>query len=120
MFAIDRFLLLVRDLRRNERGIALPTALFAMIASMGLASAAVMSSVNVQQGTHRDQGSKAAIAAADAGANVALLRLNRYASAFSATTPCLYVSGSTAQLTGAGGGGWCPGVEGTVGDATYS
>ena len=53
---------------RSERGMALPTALFAMIASMGLASAAILSSVNVQQGSTRDSGSKKAIAAADAGA----------------------------------------------------
>ena len=59
---------------------ALPTALFAMIASFALASAAVISSVDVQQGSHRDSDSKEAIAAADAGASVALLRLNRFQS----------------------------------------
>jgi hypothetical protein len=64
-------------LARSEQGMALPTAIFAMIASMGLASAAILSSVDVQQGSHRDSGSKKAIAAADAGASVALLRLNR-------------------------------------------
>ena len=68
---------------------ALPTALFAMIASMALASAAVVASVDVQQGTTRDHGSKEAIAAADAGANVALLRLNRFQSKLSAATPCV-------------------------------
>jgi len=54
-------------LLRSERGMALPTALFAMIASFGLASAAVLSSIDVQQGSSRDSGSKNAIAAADAG-----------------------------------------------------
>ena len=68
----------------------------------GLAGAAVMSSVNVQQGTHRDGDSKSAIAAADAGANVALLRLNRYASAFSTATPCLGAAGApSSQLPAA-------------------
>ena len=37
--------------RRSESGMALPTALFAMIASFALASAAVLSSVDVQQGS---------------------------------------------------------------------
>ena len=63
MFALDRFLLLIRDLRRNERGIALPVAMFAMIGSMALAGAAVVSSVNVQVGSKRDSGAKAAISA---------------------------------------------------------
>ena len=63
---------------------ALPTALFAMIASFGLASAAVMSSIDSQRGTTRDQYSKNAIAAADAGASVGMMRLNRYASRTSA------------------------------------
>jgi hypothetical protein len=120
MVAIDRFILLVRDLRRNESGMALPTALFTMIAAMGLASAAVMASVDSQHGTARDSGSKQAIAAADAGANIALLRLNRYASALTIATPCLGVSGGNLVLTTKSADGWCPPVTGTVGDSTYS
>lgn len=119
MPAIDRFILLIRDLRRSERGMALPTAIFAMVASMGFAGAAVMSSVNAQQGSHRDSDSKSAIAAADAGANVALLRLNRYASAFSGTSPCLAVNNGTLSLSGIQPDGWCPPIEGTVGDSSY-
>ncbi|HEU5064158.1 MAG TPA: hypothetical protein VFT79_13560 [Solirubrobacterales bacterium] len=119
MSPIDRFILLIRDLRRNERGMALPTAIFAMVASMGFAGAAVISSVNVQQGSHRDGDSKSAIAAADAGASVALLRLNRYASAFSASAPCLGVSGSTLVLSAAAADGWCPPISGQVGSSTY-
>jgi len=119
MRAIDRFLLLIRDLRRNEGGMALPTAIFAMVASMGLASAAVVSSVHVQQGSARDGDAKSAIAAADAGANVALLRLNRYASAFSSGTPCLGVKSNLLALSTASVDGWCPAIAGTVGEATY-
>jgi len=99
---------------------ALPTAIFATVASLGLASAAVMSSVDVQVGAKRDQGSKNAIAAADAGAGVALLRLNRYAGALSTATPCLGLSGSTLVVTTAAADGWCPEVSGTVGSSTYS
>jgi hypothetical protein len=119
MSVIDRFILLVRDLRRSERGMALPAAMFATIASLGMAGAAVMSSVNVQHGSHRDGDSKSAIAAADAGANIALLRLNRYATAFSTSTPCLGVSGGTLVLSAATTDGWCPPVSGSVGDSTY-
>lgn len=119
MLAIDRFLLLIRDLRRSERGMALPTAIFAMVATMGFAGAAVMSSVNAQRGSHRDSDSKSAIAVADAGANVALLRLNRYASAFSTSTPCLTVKNGALALSGTLTDGWCPPIEGTVGDSTY-
>lgn len=120
MLVIDRFILLVRDLRRNERGMALPTALFTMIAAVGLASAGVMASVDAQRGTARDSSSKQAIAAADAGANAALLRLNRYASALTVSTPCLGVSNGTLALTTKSADGWCPAVTGTVGNSSYS
>jgi hypothetical protein len=117
MAAIDRFILLVRDLRRNERGIAVPTALMALVASFALASVAVMSTVDVQQGTKRDHDSKEAIAAADAGANIALLRLNRFLPSLSATNPCVGPSGEAQTPTG----GWCPSTAAEqVGGATYS
>jgi hypothetical protein len=116
MVVIDRFILLVRDLRRNESGIAVPTALMALIASFAIASVAVMSTVNVQQGTHRDHDSKEAIAAADAGANIALLRLNRFLSSFS-STPCVGPNGEAQPVTR----GWCPSTAPEqVGGATYS
>jgi hypothetical protein len=98
---------------------ALPTALFATIVGMGLAGAAVMASVDVQQGTKRDSASKNAIAAADAGASVALMRLNRYGSALTSSTPCLGVSGGSLILTGAAADGWCPAIAGTVGSSSY-
>src|SRR5215213_7454926 len=91
---------IVRPLRRpllqsarSEHGMALPTALFAMIASFGLASVAVISSVNAQRGTKRDIASKNAIAAADAGAGVALLRLNRFQKSLTPETPCIGPAG---------------------------
>ncbi len=101
---------------------ALPVALFAMLAATALASAAVISSVDVQQGSHRDSASKQAIAAADAGASVAMERLNRYASVLNnaSNSNCLGVSAEgTLVVTGAVNG-WCPAIEGTVGSATYS
>jgi hypothetical protein len=100
----------LRRLARSERGMALPTALFAMVASLGLAGAAVMSTVDVQHGSQRDSGSKSAIAAADAGANVAMMRINRDREELG-TSSCL--EGATPSA------GWCPAVSGDVGGATY-
>ncbi|HEU4707216.1 MAG TPA: hypothetical protein VFS64_08520 [Solirubrobacterales bacterium] len=117
MSAIDRFIRLSRDLRRDQRGIAVPTALMAMVASFALASVAVMSTVDVQQGTHRDHDSKEAIAAADAGANIAMLRLNRFLPYLSTTHPCIGPNGEYQTPTG----GWCPSTATEqVGGATYS
>jgi hypothetical protein len=109
----------LRELASSESGMALPVALFAMIASMALAGAAVVSSVDVQQGSKRDSGSKSAIAAADAGANVATMRLSRYANTLD-SSPCLGESGGTLVASEPAADGWCPAVVGTVGSATYS
>ena len=96
---------------------ALPVALFAMIATMALASAAVLASIDVQQGSTRDNNSKKAIAAADAGASVALLRLNRFKSSLSTATPCIGPAGESLKPTG----GWCPAITPEpVGQSTYS
>lgn len=117
MPVIDRVRARIRLLVRSESGIALPTALFAMIASMALASVAVLSSVDVQQGSARDHDSKEAIAAADAGASVALLRLNRFQSKLSTSTPCVGPAGETLLAAS----GWCPSTTSEkVGDATYT
>lgn len=117
MTPIDRFRLVLGSLRRNQSGIAVPTALMALVASFALASVAVMSTVNVQQGTARDHDSKEAIAAADAGANIALLRLNRFLPSLSTTHPCIGPSGEYQTASG----GWCPAtVADKVGAATYS
>jgi hypothetical protein len=117
MAAIDRFLLLVRSLRRDQRGMALPTALMALIATFALASVAVMSTVNTQRGTARDHDSKEAIAAADAGAGVAMLRLNRHLPELDPALPCISPTG----LAQTSSGGWCPKTTAEkVGDAEFS
>lgn len=117
MLAIDRFILLIGNLRRNEKGIAVPTALMALIASFALGSVAVMSTVDAQQGTKRDHDAKEAIAAADAGANIALLRLNRFLPYLSAAHPCVGPNGEYQAETG----GWCPSTATEqVGGASYS
>lgn len=107
-----------RLLLASESGMALPTAIFAMVASMALAGAAVLSSVNVQQGSARDHDSKEAIAAADAGSGVALLRLNRFLDNLSPATPCVGPAGEALVVAA---DGWCPAtaIE-SVGGATFT
>jgi len=102
----------LRALLRREEGMALPTAMFATVAALGLAGAAVISTVDAQHGTHRDNNSKSAIGAADAGANVALLRLRRDAAELS-ESPCL--EGASPEEDG-----WCPAVGGEIGGGEYS
>jgi hypothetical protein len=98
---------------------ALPVALFAMIAGTALASAAVIATVNVQTGSHRDSSTKSAIAVADAGANIARMRINRYAVVL-ADHPCIQMgAGEVLEGAEAEADGWCPAVEGSVGGGTY-
>src|SRR4051794_14832061 len=123
MAAIDRFILLVRDLRRGEAGMALPVALFAMISSMALAGAAVVATTDVQSGVHRDDSSKQAIAAADAGANIARTRQARYAFVLNPNNPCLTMASGELKKGPAeeiGGQRWCPAVSGETGDGQYT
>ncbi|MGE5408578.1 MAG: hypothetical protein ACM3NV_08200 [Syntrophothermus sp.] len=113
----QRIRLRVRALRGEERGIATVTALMALVACFALASVAVMSTVDVQQGTKRDHNAKEAIAAADAGANIALLRLNRYLPNLSTAHPCIGPAGEYQTPSG----GWCPSTATeSIGGASYS
>lgn len=109
-----------RKLRRDESGMAVATALIAMTVAFTFASAAVVYSVNTQHGTIRDHDTKEAIAAADAGANVALMRLNQFSKAVSAASPCVGVSGTTLVVTRSEVDGWCPQLTGIVGKSTFS
>ena len=118
----ERFVLLRAE---GERGMALPVAVFAMVSSMALAGAAVVATVDVQQGVGRDNASKAAIAAADAGANVARERQARYGYILNQFNPCLGIDPDTGKLDAVGaeevgGQAWCPEVSGTVGENSYS
>src|SRR5689334_11716546 len=120
MTVIERLRGRIGELASNERGMALPFALFAMIAGMALASAAVVATINVQQGSHRDSSTKSAIAVADAGANIARMRIDRYAAVL-ATKSCLKLGASgVLEGTVAESDGWCPAVTGTVGGGEYS
>jgi hypothetical protein len=116
------FASLIHRLRVDQRGMAVPTALFATIAGMGLVTAAALSTIHAQRGTSGDEDRKAAIAAADAGANVALLRQNKVHSATTNMSyPCIGVGGGgTLVGVSPAADGWCPAVSGTVGSSSYS
>lgn len=94
-----------RRLRRvfaADSGFAVPTVLLATVAAFGLGTATVVASINAQRGTVRDQASKDALSAGEAGIANALLRFNRIATT-SAADACAPVGGG---VTGAAG--WCP------------
>jgi hypothetical protein len=117
---IDRLRLLLSELRRSERGIALPMALMVTVVGMGLAAVPIVASVNSQGGNQHNQGANEALAAAEAGAEVALREQGT-----------MHLSKGTGQLcvsTTTNTAGWCPQeprsgstvTPATVGLATYT
>jgi hypothetical protein len=80
----------------SEGGFAVPTVMLMTVAALGMAGVAVMTSVQGQQGTVRDQGGKSALSVAESGVSQALLHFNR------GVPPC------TASVEGA----WCGPVTG--------
>jgi hypothetical protein len=62
---------------RSERGLAVPIVLMIIVVGLALAGAAVTASISAQRGSVRDEASKDALAAADAGAELALFRQNK-------------------------------------------
>lgn len=61
----------------SEHGFAVPTVMLMTVAALGMAGVAVMTSVQGQSGTVRDQGTKTALAVAESGVSQALLHYNR-------------------------------------------
>ena len=107
---------------RAEGGFAVPTTLLMLLAAFGVVSVAVIASVQAQQGSSRDQRSKEALAAAEAGVSQALLHYNRIATVPAA--PCLVQSSGTTvaapvQASGTEAG-WCQQVTGAVGNAAFA
>lgn len=104
---------------RSERGIAMPAVLGMIIVGLALGGAAITASVGAQKTSTRDQMSKEALAAADAGLQQAVFRQNKVAT--SDLLPCVVPSLNN-ELVSVGlpvDEQWCPEVEGTVGDATF-
>jgi len=118
--AIDEIL---RKRLGGESGFAVPTVLFVVLAAFAVVSVGSLTTIGAQSGVVRDQDSKSAFVAADAGANQALLHYNRIAT--TANTPCLVPStgGVLVAQKPAGwvaGTSWCPAVSGSVADGTFA
>jgi Tfp pilus assembly protein PilX len=113
-----------RRLVQEERGFALPTVMLMLLAAFAVVSIGVVASIEAQQGTVRDQSTKSALTAAEAGVSQALLRYNAVSQPPPVSQPCLLPSGSTlgaaaTQSSGANAG-WCTPVTGSSGAGTYS
>jgi hypothetical protein len=74
-----------------------------LMAAFATVSVGVVSTISVQHGTIRDQGTKAALQEAQTGVNTALLQFNRIVA--SGTNPC-----SPVTTSGPLASGWCPAV----------
>jgi hypothetical protein len=115
---VRRLLQALRELRRSERGVALPVAITVTFIGLGLAAVPVLASINTQHGDSRNQGSNQALAAAEAGANLALLRQSQMIGSTNAEKPCVGVNGEKleAQAMVAEGSEttWCKAVTMTA------
>lgn len=90
----------------------------AMVAiSSAFVAVSITASISAQRGSIRDQRSKGALAAADAGVGQALLRQNRYQA--TSVNPCVYIQGSQIVAGPVASDGWCPEVVGSVGGIQY-
>jgi Tfp pilus assembly protein PilX len=102
--------LLRRALLRSEDGMAVPTVMLLVVTALALAMVSVLGSISTQRGSVRDQDSKTALAAADAGVNRALWRQNKMPPGDG-----FFCAGNETPS-----GGWCPVKTGQVGDASWS
>lgn len=97
-----------RDLR-SERGVALPVAVGVLVVSGMLAAVALAWGMTATSQSRQDRSVKRAIAAADAGINVATYRLNKLANVLTTTLPCVSANAQTGVLyvEAVLGQGWC-------------
>jgi hypothetical protein len=103
-------------LARSEQGLSVPVALIMIVVGLGLASAAIMASIAAQNGSTRDQRSKDALAAADAGAQLAIYRQDKIVTTDLAKCVVPLVGGALGASSLVGSDGWCPQVESTTAD----
>jgi hypothetical protein len=109
----------MRRLAGEQRGFAVPTVLFMMLAAFSVVSIGVIASIQAQSGTVRDDQSKSALATAEAGVSEALLHYNGDFTP-PASQPCLLPSGSFVGAAGTQSGGWCTAVTGSDGAGTFT
>src|SRR5438034_11812933 len=109
---------------RDERGFAVPTVLFMVLAVFAVVSVGVVASISAQSGIARDQNSKAGLPEAESGVSQALLAYNSDRITPDGS-PCLVPNGTVlgdgtimpdadatigAEPTWPSGGVGCPGV----------
>jgi hypothetical protein len=100
---------LLSELRRSERGIALPMALMVTVIAMGFAAVPVVASINAQNGDSHNQGTNEALAAAEAGAELALLNQSKMLSEPQQNAQFVACPGNQTTIsTGGLEDGWCP------------
>jgi hypothetical protein len=102
----------------DESGAAILMVITVITVGLAVGGAATFTATNVLRGSVRDESSKDALAAADAGVQLALLRQNQVA--VSESNPCVVQSAGTLAAGPAGVGNWCTDLDGTSGDANYS
>jgi hypothetical protein len=110
----------LRELLRSESGIAMPTVLSVSMMALGLGGVAAVASISAQQGSVRDYDVKEALAAADAGAERALLRYNRIVTEETPVCLTLGVLSGVLEKVAPPASGWCAPVSGSVGSASYT
>ncbi len=109
--ALARLRTALRGLRHSEAGIALPMAMIITVIGLGLASVPVIASISSQSGGTNNQRGNEALAAAEAGAERAVLGQSQLL----ATDPDGVCDNGSLQ-----GAGWCPKVgPEEIGTATY-
>lgn len=106
---------------REEHGIAVSSVIVLIAIGLGFSTAAAIAAVSALRGSTRDHDTKAALAAADAGADTALFRQNQVLT--TDALPCVSEVESVGivavGLDVNANEGWCNPVTGTVGEASY-
>ena len=97
-----------RELVRSQRGMAVPMVMLLTVAILALAGSAILATINSQRSTVRDQDTKLATAAADAGIQAAIERQNKGDRLTSNSTPCVVVQGGGLAAVPKAADGWCP------------
>jgi Tfp pilus assembly protein PilX/cytoskeletal protein CcmA (bactofilin family) len=110
----------IARLLRSERGVALPVAVSVLMVSGALAGAAATSAVTGDRQSNRDRSVKRAVAAADAGLNIAAYRLNHFATALTPTLQCVSLNATSGllQVEAALGDNWCREQTEDLGEGT--
>lgn len=110
---------MVRRRLLADDGSAVVTAIVLVVVGLTLAAAATVAATNVLRGSVRDEQSKDALAAADAGLQIAIWRYNQVAA--NDSLPCVVESLSGELIAAAKqGDGWCAPVSGTVGESSWT